>query len=153
MTPSAVVRRWQIALIGLGVVGLLIALGQLIELVAPTRWVAIAAWLLGALVIHDGVLAIVVLGASVLVRRVKAPIPFAVIVIVQGAVVVTAIVTMLVLPAIVKQAVGSANPSVLPLDYVANLAIFTVGVAVVTALVVGGYLTVRMLRQKSPRTT
>lgn len=152
MTTSKAMRRWQIALIGGGVAVLMIAAVQLLTEIPPTRYLGIAAWLLAALVIHDGILAFGVLAASVLARRLKLPVPFAVVIIVQGAVVVAAIVTTLVLPAPLKQAIGTANPSILPLDYLGNLALFYVGLTGVTALVVGVYLGVRRLRARQPRT-
>lgn len=133
----------------MGIVGLLTAAAQLIAVISPDRWLGIAAWLLGALLVHDGFIAFAVLGFSVLVRRLETPVPFAVILIIQGAVVVALIVTALVVPAAIKQTLGSANPSILPLDYTGNLAIFSAAVAAGTLLLVGGY---QILRVRRPQT-
>ena len=49
---------------------------------------------------------------------------------------IAAIVTALVVPEILKQAIGSANPTILPLDYALNLGLFLAGLAVATAVAV-----------------
>lgn len=140
-------RRWQVGLIGFGV--LLLAIGgiTLLNDVDPKRYFGIAAWMIGALIVHDGIIAFAVVGISIGMRRVGKRIPFAVLAIVQGAIVVAAIVTGLVLPEILKQGIGTANPSILPLPYAANLGFFYAGLAVVTALTIGLYL-VLARRQK-----
>jgi len=153
VTASPAIRRWQVALVGVGLVVLMIAATQLITQIPPTRYVGIASWLLGALVIHDGILAFGVLGASVLARRLRLPVPFVVVIMVQGAVVVAAIVTLLVLPEAIKQAIGTANPTILPLDYLGNLAVFYAGLAGATALAIGAYFGIRRLRAGRPRTS
>lgn len=131
LAPTTV-RRWRIGLIAVGLA--LLALGGVVLLmdVSPTRYPGIVAWFIGALIIHDGIIAMVVFGVSVLLRRSAARIPWGVIAIVQGALVVAAIVTAIVVPEILKQRIGSANPSILPLDYGLNLALFYIGLAVVT---------------------
>lgn len=143
MTP---IQRWQVALIATGVILLLVAGGALLSEVPPNRYPGIAVWLLGALVIHDGIGAIAVAAASILLRRVTR-IPFAVVVIVRSAAAVAVIVTVVVLPEIVKKTVGTANPSILPLDYAANLLAFYAALAVVTAAVSGAYLLVARVRR------
>jgi hypothetical protein len=69
-------------------------------------------------------------------RRLARRVPVAPIVLVQCALAVGAIVALIVVPEIVKDAAGTANPSILPLDYGANLAIFLVALAVVTVAAV-----------------
>ncbi len=127
------VRRWQIAFIAVGV--LVIGLGGLVLLldVNPARYVGIALWFAGALVLHDAVVAPLVLGVHLLLRRVGRRVPLSAILILQGALVVAALVTALVLPEILKQGIGSANPTILPLDYAGNLIRFQIGLALVTA--------------------
>ena len=137
-----VMRRWQVGLVVVGLALLVLGGAVLLADVSPTKYLGIAAWFVGALIIHDGVAAMVVFGVSVLLRRVGRRIPAAVLAIVQGALVIAAIVTAIVVPEILKRMLGSANPTILPLDYGRNLALFYVALAVVTAAVVGGYLVV-----------
>ena len=134
------VRRWQIALIVFGV-GLL-CLGGIVLLndVTPDRYLGIAAWFIGALVIHDGIAAMVVFGVSIVMRRAGRRIPYAVIAIVQGALVIAAIFTAIVVPEILKKSIGSANSTILPLNYGLNLVLFYAGLAVVTAVGIAIYL-------------
>ena len=98
--PVSAQRRWQIALIAVGVG--LIGIGGVVLLadVSPTRYLGIAVWFLGALIIHDGIAAMVVFGVSVGMRRVGRRIPLAIIAIIQGALVIAAIVTAIVVPGI-----------------------------------------------------
>ncbi|MBG6056509.1 hypothetical protein IWX81_002947 [Salinibacterium sp. CAN_S4] len=137
------VRRWQVGLISGGAALLAVSAVLLSTEVAPDNYLGIGVWMLGALVIHDGIAAVAVFAASVLLRRAQPRIPLAVILVVQGALVVAAIVTAIVLPAIVKKSIGTANASILPLDYLANLGLFYAGLAVVTALAVGLCLLLR----------
>lgn len=146
-----VIQRWQVALIATGVVLLLVAGGALLSEVPPARYPGIALWLAGALVIHDGIGAIAVAAASILLRRVTR-IPFAIVVIVRSAVAVGVIVTLVVLPEIVKKAIGSANPSILPLDYAGNLLVFYAVLAAATGVVIAVYLLVARARRSAERT-
>lgn len=145
------VRRWRIGLVAFGVA--LLGLGGVVLLsdVDPARYAGLAAWLLGALVIHDGVVAFAVLGVSIVLRRAGTRIPLPVIAMIQGALVVAAVVTALVLPEIVKKAIGTANPTILPLDYGANLLAFYAGLALVTAAAIAAYLAVARRRIRSRR--
>ena len=130
-------------LIGLGI--LLAMVGGLVLLndIPPRQYPAIIAWLVIALLVHDLLIAGLVFAVAVAGRRVAgAAIPAAPIVIVQCALAVGAIVALIVVPEIVKDAAGTANPSILPLDYAANLAIFLAAltVATVAAVVLHGRL-------------
>ena len=133
-------NRWRIGLVILGVA--LLGLGGVVLLmdVSPARYLGIATWFVGALILHDGVAALVVFGVSIAMRRAGTRIPLPVIAIVQGALVVAAIVTALVVPEILKKGIGTANPTILPLDYGLNLVLFYAGLAIVTAATIGGYL-------------
>ena len=133
---SVALRRWRIALLGAGVALLAFAGYTLLVEVAPARYVGILLWLAGAIVLHDGVAAMAVLGVSVLLRRAGRRIPFGVIVVVQGALAIGAIVTVLVLPEIVKQAIGTANASILPLDYLSSLLVFYAVLGTAAAMLV-----------------
>jgi hypothetical protein len=126
---------WRVALMSVGVA--LLGFGGLVFLldVNPSNYPGLAIWLAGAIVLHDGVAALAVFGATVLVRRAHG-IPFVVRAIVQGAAVVSLVVTVLVLPEFLAIAMGPANPSVLPLNYAGNLLLFHAGLVGVTVVAV-----------------
>lgn len=146
-TSTVAVARIRIVLIVVGV--LVIGLGGIVLLndVNPARYLGIALWFAGALVIHDGLVAPVVLGVHLLLRRAGRRIPVAVILILQGALVIAALLTALVVPEILKQGIGSANPTILPLDYAGNLLRCYAGLALVTA----ASIAVVLLRSRTSR--
>lgn len=146
-------RRWRVALIVVGVGLLLLGGIVLLNDVAPKRYIGILAWLAGAIIIHDGIIAPAVFGVSLAMRRAGRRIPLPVILIVQGAIVVGAIMALLVFPEIAKQAIGSANPSILPLDYTGNLIGFYIALAVSTAVAIGIYLVVTRRQNARPSTS
>jgi hypothetical protein len=120
MTPRTL-HRCRITFIGFGASILLIGFAVLLTEIPPARYVGIGAWLLGALILHDAVIAAVVVSVGVILRRPSLRIPFAVTLIIQSTLAVGGIVSLLVVPAVVKKAIGSANPSLLPSDYLGNL--------------------------------
>ena len=144
-------RRWQVGLVAVGVVLLGIGGVVLLNDVSPSRYLGIAVWFLGALVIHDGIAAMAVFGVSIVMRRSGRRIPLPVIAIIQGALVVAAIVTALVVPEILKKSIGTANPTILPLEYGLNLALFYAGLAVATAASIAVYVVARRRRAPSRR--
>jgi hypothetical protein len=87
-----------------------------------------------------------VFGVSIVMRRAGRRIPLAVIAIVQGALVIAAIFTAIVVPEILKRAIGSANPTILPLNYGLHLVLFYAGLAVVTAAAIVIALVLRRRR-------
>ena len=137
---SPAMRRWQIGLIAVGL--LLLALGGLVLVldVGPSEFVGIAIWFAGAIILHDGILAPVVFVVSLMLRRAGKRIPLGALLIVQGAVVVGAMTALLVVPEQLKQAIGTANPTILPLNYGVNLVVFGVVLIAVTVLAVVVYL-------------
>jgi hypothetical protein len=138
-------RRWRVALVGFGVVGLAIGGATFLTDVNPTNYPGVALWLAGAIILHDGIAAMAVFAVTVLVRRADRRIPFALLALAQGAAAIVVIVTVLVVPEIVKQSIGSANPSILPLPYPANLLLFIAGVAAATVLAGTTVVVVRYL--------
>jgi len=144
------VRRWQIALIAVGLALFVVGGITLLNDVNPKRYLGIAIWFAGALVIHDGIISFVVFGANIVLRktggRLRVPLPA--ILIVQGALVIAAIMTLIVVPAALKKSIGTANPTLLPLDYGLHLVVFYGVVAVVTAAALGVYA---VLRRRSRR--
>jgi hypothetical protein len=144
-TPA--MRRWQVGLVASGV--LLLALGGLVLVldVGPSEFVGIAIWFAGAIILHDGILAPIVFGVSLLLRRAGKRISLGALLIVQGAVVVGAMVALLAVPQQLKQAIGTANPTILPLNYGVNLVVFGAVLIAVTVLAVVVYL--RRVRARS----
>jgi hypothetical protein len=137
---SRSVRAWRVGLVVVGL--LLLALGAVTMLgdVNPKRYVGILTWFLGALIIHDGIVAFAVVGINVAMRRAGRRVPLPVLLILQGAIVVGAIMALVVFPEIAKQGIGSANPTLLPLDYARNLAVFYAALVVVTTVAIVVYL-------------
>lgn len=142
-------KKARIVLIA-GGIGLL-GIGGLTLLmdVEPKAYIGILLWFAGAIIIHDGIIAPVVFGVGVVMRRAGRRLPGAVLAILQAAVVVVSIVTALVVPAILKKDIGSANPTILPLDYVANLGVVYAVVGVLTVIAVVVYLLIAARRQKT----
>ena len=130
MSAQRVIR---IALILIGVLGLLLGALVLVTKQDPMQIVGVGAWVVGAIVLHDVILSPLVVLAGVLVRRAGHRLPYGLLAIVQGGVIVGAILSLLVVPEIYAKTLGTANPTVLPLDYGLNLALTWAGVAVLTA--------------------
>lgn len=143
---SAAMQRWRVGLVLFGIALLTIGAITLLNDVPASRYPGIALWLFGALVVHDGIGAVAVFGVSVVLRRLGRRIPWVVIVIAQSALAVAVIVAVLVIPAILKQGIGSANPTILPLDYGLALLVFAAVLAVLTAVAIGVALAVRPRR-------
>jgi hypothetical protein len=100
----------------------------------------VALWLAGAIVLHDGIIAPLVLGVGLLLAAVPARGT------VRGALVVAGCLTMIALPPLLRPG-APTNPSALPLDYLRNWLLVLASVAVVTGVV----LAVRWLLRKVPR--
>ncbi len=145
---SLAIRRWQIGLLALGAALLVLGGIVLLDQVSPRRYVGILSWFAGAIIAHDLIIAPIVFSVGVLMRRAGRRIPVAVLAIVQGAIVVGAIMALIVFPEIYKKSVGTNNPTLVPLDYGINLAVFYAVLLVVTAIAVTIYLRVFASRQK-----
>ena len=143
-------RRWQTALVVFGIAFLGLGGVVLLMEVNPARYVGILTWFVGALILHDGVAALAVFGVSIAMRRAGTRLPVAVIAILQGALVIAAIVTAIVVPEILKSGLGTANPTILPLDYGLNLVLFYAGLAAVTAAAIAGYWAVARRQKLRP---
>lgn len=133
---------------GLGFLGL----GGLVLLldVNPARYGGILLWFAGAIIVHDAIVAPGVVVAGIVLRRLGSRLPGAVIVIVQAALVLVAIVTAIVVPAILKKEIGSANPTILPLEYLPNLVGFALAVGLATLAAIAVYVVV-VARRTKPR--
>lgn len=135
-------RIWRIALVVVGIAFLAVGGLVLLDDVVPKRYGGILLWLAGAIVIHDGIVAGLVIALNLMLRKVGRGVPLGVLAIVQGAIVVGAIVSLIVFPQIVKQGIGTLNPTILPLNYAANLVLFYGVLVAVTALAILLYLRV-----------
>ena len=137
---SPAMARVRLTLFGVGVLGLLLGAYFLVTKQNPMQIVGVAVWLLGAIILHDAILSPIVLGVSVLVRRSGRNVSRVVLVIIQGAVIVGAILTLLVVPEIYAKTLMPANDTVLPFDYALRLGAMWLGLIVVTAVICALYL-------------
>jgi len=141
-------KAWRTTLVVLGVLMLLLGAYVLVGSVKPIKIAGIALWFVLALIVHDGIIALVTFGVAFLLRKAGRALPIAVLAIVQAGLVVSSIFAIIVLPAAYKKSIGSKNPTVLPLDYGPSLVILWAVIVVLTALAVVGY-TVLARRQKN----
>lgn len=137
--PARAVRAGRAVLIALGVLLIAVAVGTLVAGVPLGQWSGIGIWLVVALLLHDGLLAPLLIVGARLLRRGSARLPWGSLAAVQVAVAVGFCVTLLALPGIRAQQLGARNPTVLVFDYAAHLAAAwaVVGVAVAAAIVLG----------------
>ncbi|TFD29431.1 hypothetical protein [Cryobacterium cryoconiti] len=127
-------RRMRVArtvLILIGTAGLLFGLYVLFDTVRVNRLPGVALWIGAAIVLHDAVVAPLVFFGGLLLRRAGRRVAGTIVLVVQGAIVVGSIMTLIVVPAFVAQSLTPNNPSILPLDYGRNLSLFWLGVALV----------------------
>jgi hypothetical protein len=141
------VKIARVILIAIGVALLIVGALVLLANVEPSNYLGIAVWFLGALIIHDGILGPVVFGVSVVMRKSSRRIPFGVLLIVQGALVIGALFTAIVVPEILKQGIGTANATLLPLEYGRNLVIFYGALVGVTVAAIALYIGMRRRKQ------
>jgi hypothetical protein len=123
------VRTVSVLRYGLGALGLaLMGLGAWLVTDQPDP-LGVLVWLAGALVLHDGILAPLVLAVGLLLvgRRRRGPL--------RGALLVAGSVVLVALPLLVRPG-APPNPSALPLPYGRNLAIVLAAVTVVTGLLI-----------------
>ncbi len=128
--PGPGIRVARAILILLGAAGLAWGAWVMVDTVRTARLPGVALWVGAAIVVHDAVIAPLVLFAGVLLRRAGRRLAGTVVAVLQGTIVLGSIMTLIVVPAIVAQGVHSKNPTVLPLDYGTNLAVFWVVIAV-----------------------
>ncbi|TFD82645.1 hypothetical protein [Cryobacterium fucosi] len=130
--PGPAMRVARASLILVGAAALVWGVWVMFDTVRIARLPGVALWVGAAIVVHDAVIAPVLFFAGVLLRRAGRRLAGTVIAVLQGAIVLGSIMTLIVVPAIVAQTQGRApqNPTVLPLDYGTNLAVFWVVIAV-----------------------
>lgn len=135
-------------LVGIGVLGLVWAAFVLTQTVRPQGALNVAIWLAAAIVLHDGILSPLAFGANFLLRLVGRGVPPAVLAVVQVAVVVGVVLTLMVLPEIKAKSLGPRNPSVVPLDYTLNLVLMWVVLAMLAGIV--SVIVLRVLNRRAP---
>ena len=155
MTTAAPARRMRAArvvFVAVGTLGLALGAYVLVDTVALRRLPGVALWIGAAIVLHDAVISPLVFGLGVLTRRAGHRLAGGIIVTVQAAIVLGSLMTLIVLPAIVAQGLGTKNPSILPLDYALNLGLFWLALAAASVLVsLWFYLRTRRANQRPSR--
>ena len=149
ISTARLVQRWRIGLIVGGAGMLALSLAILLMTVKPTRYLGIAEWFIAAIIVHDAIIAPLVFLSAVVMRRAARRVPFAVLAIVQGGLVIGGIFTIVLVPEILAQRYAHLFKTLLPLDYGRNLAILWAGTLVVMVLAVIGYLAWRYLAGSS----
>ncbi|HEV7624317.1 MAG TPA: hypothetical protein VGO26_09280 [Amnibacterium sp.] len=132
---SARMRAARIALVAVGVAGLVVGAALLVTTVRPSGVVGLGVWLVAALVLHDGILAPAAFVGNRVLRGAGARIPPVVLAVLQGAVVVGVVLTLMVLPEIRAKQLGARNPTVLPFDYGLRLGLLWLVLAALTATI------------------
>ncbi|TPW72821.1 hypothetical protein [Schumannella sp. 10F1B-5-1] len=129
------------------VVGAIILLND----VAPKRYPGLAVWLVVAVLLHDAVLAplLVAAGLGLLRARDRLRISARAAAVVQGAVVVAGVLTAVGIPGLLANQRGSANPTIATTPYLLSLAvIWTLAVVAIAVALVVPRLSARRARRK-----
>jgi hypothetical protein len=143
-------RAARIILAVVGAAFLVLGAVVMQQTVSTQHILGLLLWLACALVIHDGIIAPVVFGVTVLMRKTGRSVPTAVLSIIQGAIVVGSVFSAIVLPAIYAKHLAP-NYTILPFDYAARLAILWAALAVLTALAIVAYYTAaRRQKERAP---
>ncbi|MDH6235979.1 hypothetical protein [Cryobacterium sp. CG_9.6] len=127
------IRGIRLGLIVLGVGLLAWGCYVLFDTVRVNRISGVALWIVAAIILHDAILAPIVFMAGVLLRRAGQRVGGTVIMVVQGFIVVGSIMSLIVVPAMVALNYKPDNPTVLPLNYGLNLAIFWLVLVIIAA--------------------
>ena len=152
MSGTRGVLAIRVALIAVGVAGLVLGARTLLDTQRVDQVVGVAVFLLVAILVHDAILSPVVFVAGLLIRRAGRRVPPGAVVIVQAGVVVMAVMTLVVVPEIRARALGNDNPTILIADYAPRLALMWVATAVATAVVAALYARTRREKDRPPVT-
>jgi len=152
MSGTRGVLAIRVALIAIGVAGLVLGARTLLDTQRVDQVVGVAVFLLVAILVHDAILSPVVFVAGLLIRRAGRRVPPGAVVIVQAGVVVMAVMTLVVVPEIRARAIGNDNPTILIADYAPRLALMWVATAVATAVVAALYARTRREKDRPPVT-
>lgn len=134
-SSSAGVRRVRLTLAAAGLVVLLVGAWKVLHAVQPPSYVWLAIWLLGAILLNDAVIAPVVGVLRALTHRVLGGLPSAALAWLTGGFVVAGVLVLVVAPEIWAQHLGTANPTVLPGDYLGRLLVVLAVIAGLTLVI------------------
>ena len=126
-------RRWRYALVAAGVLLLLYG-GERLVAEVPQALPGLALWMIGIIVIHDGLLSPLVVGVGWLLARTVAPRARRYL---QAALVVGGLITIIAIPLIARRGTQPPAKALLLQNYGANLAIL---LGLVAALNLAAYL-------------
>lgn len=135
---GSAVARVRLALGAVGVLVLLFGVWKVLHAAQPANLIWIVVWLLGSVIVHDGVLVPVVNLLRAGVHR-GLPLPPAALTVLKGGFVVGGVFVLVVVPAIWAKHLGPANPTVLPDDYgrrLIGLLIVVLGLTLIGVMVV-----------------
>lgn len=139
-------RRWRIALGTAGVLLAMFGVFRLVTEIPVSDLVVLAVWLIGAVVIHDGVLSPAVVGIGVLVSRVPARARGYL----QAALVTGAAVTVTAIPMIYRRDSQPREKAILLRNYAGNLALLLGIIAAVTLVLYAVRIARRDQTTRSP---
>ena len=106
---------------------------------SPGQIPSLAGWLIGVLVVHDAIIVpLTIVVGFALSKTVSARVRP----VVQGGLIVAAILSLISIPVVLAYGRYPENPSLLPLDYGRNIVIILITVGLITGLLVG----IRLLR-------
>lgn len=142
----------RIALLAVGGAGTLFGVVLLLTTQRFDQLLSLAAWLAGAIIVHDGVIAPATTLTTRSLDRAGRGLPDRSLAVIRMAWGVGACLTLLAVPLLVAQARGPRNESVLASDYGRDLLLLWAAVAAVTLLAVAIGL-VRSRRTSDPRPT
>nr|WSW41728.1 hypothetical protein OG296_00430 [Streptomyces sp. NBC_01001] len=130
--------RYLVAGLGLALMGL----GGALLIEQPSPW-PIALWLAGAVVVHDGLIAPLVIAVAALTGALGLRLHG----IPRAALIVAGSLTAIALPPLLRPG-GAANPTVVPLDYLRNWLLAMAAVAVAAGLWAGTRTALRGMRRQ-----
>ncbi|MFF1497924.1 hypothetical protein [Streptomyces sp. NPDC058304] len=131
--------RYLVAGLGLALMGL----GGALLIQQPSPW-RIALWLAGAVVVHDGLIAPLVIAVAALTGALGLRLRG----IPRAALIVAGSLTAIALPSLLRPG-GAANPTVVPLDYLRNWLLAMAAIAVAAGLWAGTRAALGGMRRQS----
>ncbi|MRX44067.1 hypothetical protein [Agromyces kandeliae] len=145
-------RAARTALVGVGLG--LAAFGAFLVLteIAPSRWLGIAVWVGAAILLHDGVVAPVVVAVGLGAARVRTRVGDRGVAVAQAALVVGAILTAITVPALVASMIGNPNPTILVGSYGVALAVIWAVLLAVAGIALGVSRTTVLRAERDART-
>ncbi|KOU13791.1 hypothetical protein ADK52_38140 [Streptomyces sp. WM6372] len=132
---------YRYAVAGAGLV--LMGLGGALLLQQPSPW-RIALWLAGAVVVHDALVAPLVIAVAALTGAVGLRLRG----VPRAALIVAGSLTAIALPPLLRPG-GAANPTVLPLDYLRNWLLTMAAIAAATGLYLAAGAALRGARRRT----